>query len=589
MALTCAASGFGLFMAGKFDLLPPAVRYESATIWIMNCLCMGVTIALLRLPNLLIRTALVRAESELSERKSAQEMLLENQRLLQTMIENAPAAVAMFDTEMRYLAYSRRWLTDYHLVHKDLKGFTHYEVFPEIGEDWKEIHRRCLAGARSTRDRVSFPRADGTEDFIRWNIQPWFKGNGETGGITMYTEVITDRVRAEEERGLLQEQLLEAQKFEALGTLAGGIAHDFNNLLAMIGTNAELGLAEVAKPEAVSNCLGEIVGATARAKDIVRQILVFSRKQDTSFETILLTPIVEEALKFLHATVPANVEIRKVLESGVPPVRANASQIYQVLMNLGANAAHALTAGGVITVGLKSVTVTNAKAARSRGLHAGEYVRITIQDTGIGMDKETLNRVFEPFFTTKGLQGSGLGMSVVHGLIKSHGGAITVESEPGKGTRVQVYFPVTLGRSADAHLSKETAVPGQGQNILYIDDEESLGRAMKRVLALLGYRCTFYADPRAALDAFRADPGQFDAVISDMAMSNLSGLDVAREISAIRPDLPIALTSGKIEQDTDSISHFEGVMAWLSKPATIDEIGTVLTIMLQDSADGRDD
>jgi CheY-like chemotaxis protein len=216
-------------------------------------------------------------------------------------------------------------------------------------------------------------------------------------------------------------------------------------------------------------------------------------------------------------------------------------------MNLGANAAHALSAGGVLTVGLKSIAVTKATAARSRDLHAGEYVRISVQDTGTGMSKETLSRIFEPFFTTKGPEGSGLGMSVVHGLIKDHGGAITVESEPGKGTKVEVYFPVTLARSADAHLNKEE------------------------------------------LDAFRANPDQFDAVISDMAMPNLSGADVAREISGIRPDLPIALTSGRIEQDSESVSHFEGVMAWLSKPATIDEIGAVLATMLQDRADGQGD
>jgi CheY-like chemotaxis protein len=273
----------------------------------------------------------------------------------------------------------------------------------------------------------------------------------------------------------------------------------------------------------------------------------------------------------------------------VPPVRANASQIYQILMNLGANAAHALSGGGVLTVGLKYIGVTKARAARSIDLHAGEYVCISVQDTGAGMSKETLSRIFEPFFTTKGLEGSGLGMSVVHGLIKDHGGAITVDSEPGKGTKVRVYFPVTLSRSADAHLNKEEAIHGQGQHILYIDDEASLGRAMKRVLDLLGYRCTFYSDPQVALEAFRANPGEFDAVISDMAMPNLSGVDVAREISAIRPDLPIALTSGRIEQDSESVSHFEGVMAWLSKPATIDEIGAVLATMLQDHADDQGD
>ena len=290
-ALVCAALGFGLLMAETSGLLPPAIQYNSTTIWLLSCLYMGVVIILLRLPTMLIRTALLHAESELSERKRAEQQLQENQTLLQTMIENTPAAVAMFDTEMRYIAYSKRWLTDYRLGNRDLKGLSHYDVFPEIGDEWKAIHRRCLAGARETREEDPFPRGDGTEDIIRWVVQPWRKGSGDIGGITMFTEVITDRVRAREERRLLRNQLLQAQKIEALGTLAGGIAHDFNNLLAMIGTNAELGLAETQAEERARNSFAEIVNATARAKDVVGQILLFSRRAgDATRKTISLAP-----------------------------------------------------------------------------------------------------------------------------------------------------------------------------------------------------------------------------------------------------------------------------------------------------------
>jgi PAS domain S-box-containing protein len=585
-ALACTVLGFGLVMAERFHLLPSAARYNPTTIWLLSCLYMGMVIILLRLPTMMIRAALLRAEAELSERKRAQDLLLENQRLLQTMIENTPAAVAMFDTDMRYLAFSRRWLTDYRLGDRDLRGLSHYQVFPEIGEEWKAIHRRCLAGAREARERDAFVRDDGAEDIIRWDVQPWFRGNDEIGGLTMFTEVITDRVRAEAEQKSLREQLLEAQKLEALGTMAGGIAHDFNNILAMIGANAELGLAEAAKDESVRTSFREIVVATARAKDVVRQILFFSRKQKTAFETVSLVPIVEEALSSLNATVPTNVELRKFAGPDIPPVRANASQIYQILLNLGTNAAYAMPAGGVLSVGLDTVHVTNADAVPSRDLHAGRYVRLSVQDNGTGMDKETLSRIFEPFFTTKGAEGSGLGMSVVHGIVKMHGGAVIAESEPGKGTTIRVYFPAARAKPADAPPHREELVPGKGQHVMYIDDEVSLCRAMKRVLVLLGYQCTVFSNPQAALEAFRSNPAQFDAVISDIVMPNLSGIDIAREFRTIRPDVPIALTSGKFEPGEDG-PVCEGVKAWLFKPATIEEIKNALAVMLQTPADSH--
>jgi PAS domain S-box-containing protein len=586
-ALTCAALGFGLLMAERFDLLPPGTRYSSTTIWLLSCLYMGVVVTLLRLPTMMIRTALLHADAELSERKRVQELLVENQHLLQTMIDNTPGSVALFDTKMRYVAWSKPWLSDHHLANRDLTGFSHYEVSPEITEEWKAVHRRCLAGATEARDEDRFLRSDGSEDIIRWEVRPWLNVGGEIGGIAIFTEVLTDRVRAQEERKLLQIQLLEAQKLEALGTLAGGIAHDFNNILAMIGTNAEVGLADVANEESVRTSFREIVGATARAKDIVRQIQFFSRKQETAFEPLSLAPIVEDALSFLHATVPTSVEIRKSVGADIPPVRANSSQIYQILINLGTNAAYAMPMGGVLSVGLDTVHLTNADAVLSREMPVGEYVRLSVQDNGTGMDSETLSRIFEPFFTTKGAEGSGLGMSVVHGIVKAHGGAIIVESELGQGTTIQVYFPAVRAEPANVPLNMEEPVPGKGQHVMYIDDEASLCASMKRVLALLGYRCTVFSDPRAALEAFQGNPWQFDAVIADVVMPNLGGIDVVREFRAIRPNVPIALTSGKIGRDAEIVSDLEGVKAWISKPATTKQINAALAILLQSAADGH--
>jgi len=375
--------------------------------------------------------------------------------------------------------------------------------------------------------------------------------------------------------------LLQAQKIEALGTLAGGIAHDFNNLLAMIGTNAELGLAETQAGEQTRTSFVEIVNATARAKEVVGQILLFSRRQDSARKTISLLPVVEDALKFLRATLPANVEFRTTLEAGLPPVLANASQVYQMLMNLGTNAGHAMQAGGVLSVSLDRTHVTTSEATACGDLHKGEYVRVTVQDTGVGMTRETLDRIFEPFFTTKGLEGTGLGLSVVHGVVKDHGGAITVESEFGKGSAFRLYLPAARAEPVDLRRNREGPARGHGQHIMYIDDEEALGSAMKRVMELLGYRCTFFSNPDVALDAFRMNPDQFDAVISDMTMPFLSGFDVAKELHAIRPDVPVALTSGKSSEGTDKFAFSLGIKAWVSKPSTMEELSHVLELLLQ--------
>jgi PAS domain S-box-containing protein len=582
-ALVGSALGFGLLLAERSDLLPPGIRYSSTTIWLLSCLYMGVVIALLRVPAMLTKASLFHVESELVERRRAEMLMRENWRLLQTMIENSPVAVAMFDTEMRYIAYSKRWVADYRLGNRDLRGLSHYEVVPEIGEEWKAVHRRCLAGARESRDADRFVHIDGTEDIIHWVVQPWIKADGEIGGITMFTEVITERVRAEEERKYLREQLLEAQKFEALGTFAGGIAHEFNNILAMIGTNAELGLAEMKDEGSAHTSFQEIVRATARAKNTVRQIFYFSRREAAVLETISLIPIAEDALAFFHATLPANVEIRKVLKPGLPPIMGNASQIYQILLNLGTNAAQAMPAGGILSVELDAVDVTIAEAAMSMDLQVAKYVRLAVQDTGTGMSPEICERIFEPFFTTKGPDGTGLGLSVVHGIVKGHGGAIKVESKTGSGSTFRVYFPAAPIREAGETATAQAQVAGRGQHILYIDDEESLGLAMTRVLTRLGYRCTFFSSPEAALEVFRNDPGQFDAVITDMTMPRLSGFEMVKQLREIRPAIPIALTSGKIDKPITR-SDPGNIKVWISKPATIQELSRALVSLLQNSA-----
>lgn len=581
-AVVCAILCFGLVLAERFGLLLPAIPYNSTTLWWLSCLYMSIVVVLMRLPRPVVRNAIQYARSELLERKRTEQELLEKQKLLQTMIEETPAAVAMFDTHMRYVAYSARWLTDYRLGNRDLKGLSHYEVFPEIGEEWKSIHKRCMAGATESREEDPFPRSDGTVDILRYVVRPWQKGSGEIGGILMLTEVITDRIRAQEEQRSLRDQLQQAQKMDALGTLASGIAHDFNNLLAIIVTNAESGCIETSNGRLARNYFEEIKNASSRANDLVRQILLFSRKQDSERKTISLLPIVTDALALLRATLPTNVEFRTALGSAVPAVAANATQVYQILVNLGTNAGQAMPDGGVLSLSLDHIYSGKGAAATCGELHEGEYVRISIQDTGIGMTRATIDRVFEPFFTTRGIEGIGLGLSIVHRLVKDHDGAMTIESEVGKGSTFRVYFPVVRADAIDPSLPlPDGAARVNGEHILYIDDEERLAHALKRLLSILGYRCTVYSDPEIALNAFRADPDQFDAVIADITMRGLSGIDVAKELRAVRPAVPIALTSGMTSQETLNLASSMGCNVWLSKPATVDKLCQTLDLLLR--------
>lgn len=581
-AVVCVVLCFGLVLAERLGLLLPAIQYESTTLWWLSCLYMSLVVVLMHLPTAAQRSATRHAESELMERRRTEQDLLEKQKLLQTMIEDTPAAVAMFDTQMRYIAHSRRWLIDYRLGDRDLKGLGHYDVFPEIGEEWKAVHKRCMAGATESREKDPFLRIDGAQDFLRWVVQPWLKGSGEIGGIVMLTEVITDRIRAEEERRSLRDQLLQAQKMDALGTLAGGIAHDFNNLLAIIATNAEAGRIETASGGPTRSYFEEIKNASSRANDLVRQILSFSRKQDSERRTISLSPIVADALTLLRATLPKSVEFRTELASAVPAVAANATHVYQILINLGTNAGQAMPNGGVLTVILDHIRIAKREVAACGELHEGEYVRISIQDTGVGMASAMIDRIFEPFFTTRGIEGTGLGLSVVHGLVKDHGGAITIESELGKGSSFRVHFPVVRADAIDPSPPfTHGTIRGNGEHILYIDDEAPLAYAMKRLLSILGYRCTVYSDPEIAVSAFRSDPDQFDAVIVDITMPRLSGIDVAKELRAIRSRIPIALSSGRISPETLDLASSLGFKVWLFKPSTLEQLCHTLEVLLQ--------
>jgi PAS domain S-box-containing protein len=376
------------------------------------------------------------------------------------------------------------------------------------------------------------------------------------------------------ERKRIEAQLLQAHKMEAIGQLAGGIAHDFNNLLTAINGNARLALEDLPDGHAARRFIEEINLAGGRAVDVVRRILTFGRQQIQERKVMCLQPAVEEALKLLRASLPAMMEIRTSFEPSAPLVLADATQIHQVIMNLGANASHAMGERGMLEIREVVVDLDAEFVRMTPELRVGRFVRLTVSDSGCGMDRATMARIFDPFFTTKGPgEGTGLGLSVVHGIMKAHEGAITVYSEPGVGTAFHLYFPVTQGAVASAAAPAAAPPPGHGERILYVDDEEPLVFLTTEVLGRLGYKVTGFAEAEAALNAFLADPDRFDVVITDLSMPRLSGRDLAARMLQVRPQLPIILATGYIRPEDTKSARQMGIAELILKPNTVDGLG----------------
>ena len=407
---------------------------------------------------------------------------------------------------------------------------------------------------------------------------------------------ITERKHGEIAREQLEAQLRESQKMEALGTLAGGVAHDFNNIVATILGNVELACQDVGPAHAAIESLEEIRKAGTRAKELVRQILVFGRRQTLERRMILLEPVVQESTRFLRAMLPAGVNLTVECAAGVPAVLADANQIQQVLLNLCGNAWQALQGQerqGVIEVRVDERTVGDVQMTESErrlsteriDLRPGRYACLAVSDNGTGMDAATRARIFEPFFTTKPVgEGTGLGLSVVHSIVKDHDAGIEVRSSPGEGTTFRIYFPAAAEPGAAAQVESmafgqagfgpaaEQAPHGDGKHILYVDDDDSIIFLMTRLLQRRGYRVSGFTDPRAAIVALTEDSAQFDIAVTDYNMPGMSGLDVARAMRKVRADLPIALASGYITEELRAKAPAAGVNELVYKPNTADEL-----------------
>jgi len=515
---------------------------------------------------------LIASVSDITERKREEAELKDSKALFEAVVENVPLMIFLKDSiDLRFVMFNRAGEELLGYARRELIGKSDYDFFPPE-----------QAAYFIARDREVLDGKIGLLEIPEETILSAGKGNrilhtrktcirdasGNAKFLLGISEDITRRKQAERENAFLQAQLQQAQKMDAIGTLAGGIAHDFNNILAAIIGYTELAMDEEDK-EIQHRHLQESLKGAERAKDLVRQILTFSRQGSNEKKPLDSRTLLDEAVKFLRASIPSTIEIHQFFSDEPCTMMADPVQMHQVIMNLSTNATYAMKPnGGILTIEMSPVELSRGEIPRYPALKPGPYVRIAVSDTGCGIDPANIERIFEPFFTTKPKnEGTGLGLSVVYGIVKNHDGVINVYSETGKGTRFNIYIPRIMSESIKENVSPEKCVGGT-ERILFVDDEPALVEITQSMLSLLGYHVTGVTSALEAAELFRDDPAGFDLVVTDMTLPKMTGIDLAREILRIRPGIPIILCSGIRESETEEQVRSLGISAYCTKPLT---------------------
>jgi len=397
-------------------------------------------------------------------------------------------------------------------------------------------------------------------------------------------EEINGRKQAEEEKKSLENQLIQAQKMEALGRFAGGIAHDLNNILYPIIIDTESLLDDAEPGTSTHLLLNQILKAAHRQKDLVKQILSFSRRSDQHFNPMKVVPLIKETIDLLRSSLPSHIKIRQSIHAPSDSILGDPTQIQQIIMNLCRNAADAIgSRAGIIDVSLANTYLEPSPAHPD--IKAGQYLKLMVKDTGQGITKEVMDRIFEPFFTTKDAgKGSGMGLAVVHGILKHHGGAITIESEQGKGSQVTVYLPITDEKLQTQTLATDRAqsVKGTGK-VLLVDDEDMILSSLQNALKRIGYEVVALKDSREAYEVFLKEPSAFDLVITDLTMPQITGVELANKLMDIRSDIPIILCTGFNDVIDEEKAKSMGIRELLLKPASTNELKTAIGRALENS------
>ncbi len=560
----------------SFELDHPYLREGYPPSWLRTF------VSLIR-NDLGVPSNLVLLLTDITETKRAEEALRASEERFRELAEKIEDVFWVHDLkEPRLLyvspAFERVWGRPVEMVLRDVEIWYEF-LHPEDRERVRHaILTRQHTGSWEHEYRILRP--DGQ---VRWVRDRAFPVRGERGEVTRIVGVardVTERKRAEEGRLLLESQLRQAQKMEALGTLSAGIAHDFNNVLTAVIGNVELAAQDVGDNHPARVSIDEIRKAGLRARDLVQRLLAFSRPRELQPHALELGPITEEAVRLLRSTIPAGVEIVFGCEPNVPRINADPTEVHQIVMNLVTNAWHAIDRVGRIEIRIDRCEVGTDQAV---ALHPGTYVRLRVMDNGCGMDAATQGRIFDPFFTTKPPgQGTGLGLSVVHGIMRSQGGAVTVESTVGKGSTFALYFPPApemAGEAPEATAVEET-VRAHGEHIMLLDDDAPLLYVLSRFLERLGYRVTAHSSATDALQDLRARPDAFHLVVTDFNMPGMSGLDVGREVRRIAPQIPVVLASGHLRPSEVEAARQSGISEIILKPDSVDVLARTLRRIL---------
>lgn len=575
-------------------------------------------------PLLAERQALQHSAQALQQRN---EQLYASERRMEAIINSALDAIICVDQHQRITVFNPTAAALFRCAANDAMGSPLTRFLPDAEEAlaFAQLTTQAMLG------EMTALSAGGQKLAVEISVSFERHSAGET--TTVFARDLTGRKKAEAHRNELEGQLRESHKMQAMGTMAGGIAHDFNNILSAILGNAELAKADCSPDTPVFESLVEIEKAGRRARDLVRQILTFSRNEPPRRSIVDLPEVLRDTQRLLRVTLPPSIALQMTTASPLPAVLADPTQVEQALLNLCTNAIHAIgTATGHVEV-TTDVAHPDARLCERLGLAPGSYVSISVRDSGPGMDAAMLQRVFEPFFTTKPVgQGTGLGLSVVHGVMRTHRGAVDVQSTLGEGCCFTLYFPIvepalarpagTAAYAADllalptlpqpalslpapsqattaAHSDRsDRAPPGPPQppgapasdpvrrHVMYVDDDEALVFLVQRLLRRRGYEVTGFTDPHTAAAALRADPQRYDLLVTDYNMPGYCGVDLVREALGIRADLPVALASGYITAEIEQAARNEGARALIHKPNDAEELCATVQRLISESQHG---
>ena len=516
---------------------------------------------------------------DISERKKAEEALRESEERFRAIFEQAAVGVAQVDTNTgHFLSINKRYCDIVGYTHDEMTAATYREIThpDDLQADIDNIGMLKAGKIREFTYEKRYFHKDESIVWVSLTASPLW---GIDEKPTYHIAVVEDIT----ERKLLESQLQQTHKMQAIGTLAGGIAHDFNNILGIIVGNTEIAMMDVPEPNAIRHNLEEVRKACIRARDLVRQILAFSRQSKQELNPLRLSPIIKESLKLLRSSIPSTIEIRQNISNKSDTINGDPTQINQILLNLCTNAAHAMRAkGGMLEVRLEDAELTEKAAAKYHDLKPGKYIRLIVSDTGHGIKPGIIDRIFDPYFTTKKVgEGTGIGLAVAHGIIENHGGAISVKSKPGEGATFYVFLPSTV-IEAEVEFETMEEIPRGNERILFVDDEKAMVDAIQPMLERLGYKVTARTNSVEALEAFRNNPDMFDLVITDQTMPDMTGKDLAGELIQMMPDIPIILCTGFSEMMDEDVARGVGIKAFAMKPLVMGELAKTIREVLGD-------